>query len=96
MGGVEVEALVDTGSQTTIISMALLHRVAAKMRMSGRTCLSYRSRVLSSRKKGGGPILITAQVLLTVCLDAKVTTVPFLIQPDSEQDCPLGTNLLSD
>ena len=44
--------------------------------------------------KGGNPIQITAQVPLTLSVDEKVTSVPVFIQPDSEQDCLLGSNVL--
>ena len=44
--------------------------------------------------KGGNPINITAQVPLTLSVDGKVTSVPIFIQPDSEQDCLLGSNVL--
>ena len=35
---------------------------------------------------------MTAQVTLTLAVDGRSTTVPVLVQPDSEQECLLGSN----
>ena len=43
------------------------------------------------RGKGENPIHITTQVLLTLCVDGKVTSVPVFKQPDYEL---LGSNVL--
>lgn len=37
---------------------------------------------------------MTAQVLFTLAVDGKSTTVPVFVQPDSEQECLLGSNVL--
>ena len=37
---------------------------------------------------------MTAQVVFTIAVDGLSTTVPVFVQPDSEQDCLLGSNVL--
>ena len=89
--GVVTPALVDTGSQSTIISRAFLHRVFAHLKKSGITPprLEYPSATLKG--KGGDSIPLTAQVTLRMYVN---TTVQAFIQPDSEQECLLGSNVL--
>ena len=45
-------------------------------------------------KKGGKALYITAQVQFTLRLKSKSVTVPVFVQPDSEQDCLLGMNVI--
>ena len=92
--GVVAPALVDTGSQSTIILRAFLHKVFAHMKTSGKTPprLEYPSAKL--KEKGGDSIPVTAQVTLRVNEDEKSTSVPAFIKPDSEQECLLGSNVL--
>ena len=45
-------------------------------------------------KKGGKELRITAQVTLTFTLDGQSANVPVFVQPDSSQDCLLGTNAM--
>ena len=94
VGGLVVSALVDTGSQSTIMSRAFLHKVFAHMRGLGDTQPRLQEPCTKFKGKGGNPIQITAQVPLTLSVDGKVTSVPVFIQPDSEQDCLLGSNVL--
>ena len=44
--------------------------------------------------KGGDSIPVTDQVTLRIIVDDKSTTVPAFVQPDSEQECRLGSNVL--
>ena len=44
--------------------------------------------------QGGHPLNVTAQVLFTLAVDGRSTTVPVFVQPDSEQECLLGSNVL--
>ena len=83
---------IDTGSQSTIISRAFLHKVFAHMRKSGETPPRLEEPCTKFKGKSGNPILITAQVPLTLSVEGKVTSVPVFVQPDSEQECLLGSN----
>ena len=84
VGGLVVSALVETGSQSTIISCAFLHKVFAYMRSLGNTPPRLQEPCSTFKVKGGNPIQITAQVPLTLSMDGKVTSVPVFIQPDSQ------------
>ena len=92
--GVLVPALVDTGSQSTIISRPLLHRVFSHMSKLGKSVPAMDCPCTKFRGKGGHPIGMTAQVSLTVGVDSRSTEVPVFIQPDSEQECLLGSDVL--
>ena len=92
VGGLVVSALVDTGSQSTIISRAFLQKVFAHMRKSGETPPRLQEPCTKFRGKGGNPILVTAQVPLTLSVDGRVTSVP--VFTGSEQDCLFGSNAL--
>ena len=94
VGGLVVSALVDTGSQSTIISRAFLHKVFAHMRSLGETPPRLQEPCTRFKGKGGNPIQMTAQVPITISVDGKVTSVPVFIQPNSEQDCLLGSYVL--
>ena len=82
--GLGVSAIVDTGPQSTTISRALLHKVFVHIRNSGKAPPRLQEPCTKFRGKGGNPILITAQVPLTLCLDGKEASVPVFVQPDSE------------
>ena len=47
------------------------------------------------RGKGGHPIDVTAQVKFTFSVDGRSIVAPVFVQPDSKQDCLLGSNVLS-
>lgn len=46
------------------------------------------------RGKGGHPIDVTARVKFTVSADGRYVVTPVFVQPDSEQKCLLGSNVL--
>ena len=47
------------------------------------------------RGKGGHRIDVTAQVKVMFSVDGKSIVAPVFIQPDGEQECLLGSNVLS-
>ena len=95
--GVQVEAMVDMGSQSTVVSQAVLHEVGKRLHQEGREMPQLR--VLTVRLYGkdcGGEkreLDITAEVSLTIESDGKAVTAPVFVQPDSEQPCLLGMNI---
>lgn len=91
--GVPVVSMVDCGSPSTIISRSLLHRIVQQMKHDGKPLpeLSIPSVQLFG-KDGHHEIKITAQVDLQLHAGGKNVTVPVFIQPNSSQDCLLGTN----
>ena len=94
--GVKVEAMVDTGAQSTIISRALLHKIANSLKAQGRPVPELEApcaRLFGKECNSVKPELdITAQVMLTLETDNRCVTVPVFIQPNSEKLCLLGTN----
>ena len=75
--GVSVPALVDTGSQSTIISRSFLHKVFAHVKTSGKELPRLEQPCTNLfRGKGGHPIVVTAQVVLTISTDGKSISVP--------------------
>ena len=94
--GVKVEAMVDTGAQSTIITWAFLHEIDNSLKAQGRPVPELevpRARLFTKECNGIKPGLdITAQVMLTVETDNRCVTVPVFIQPNSEQLCLLGRN----
>ena len=92
--GLPVSALVDTGSQSTIISRSLLHKVFKHLKKNGKALPTLEHPCTKFKGKGGHAIGVTAQVLFTLAVDGKSTAVPVFVQPDSEQECLLGSNVL--
>ena len=92
--GLPVSALVDTGSQSTIISRSLLHKVFKHLKENGKALPTLEHPCTKFKGKGGHAIGVTAQVLFTLAVDGKSTAVPVFVQPDSEQECLLGSNVL--
>ena len=96
--GVPVRALVDTGAQSTIISRTTLHAIAQHLKQEGCPPPILEKpmvKLFGKASKGGNcELTITAQVSLTFTADGHSVTVPTFIQPDSEQDCLLGVNVL--
>ena len=94
--GVKVEAMVDTGAQSTIISRALLHEIANSLKAHGRPVPELEApctRLFGKECNSVKPELdITAQVMLTLETDNRCVTVSVFIQSNSEQLCLLGTN----
>ena len=98
VSGVPVEAMVDTGTQSTIISRSLLHEIGCHMKRTGQPlpCLERpTARLFGKDGEGGGcELVITAQVPVTVEADGESTWIPVFVQPDSKQQCLLGMNAL--
>ena len=98
IGGVAVEAFVDTGSQNTIISRSMLHSIVqhAKSCCSPLPVLEPPTVRLFGKdgRSGGQELVVTAQLQTTVEADGKPTVVPVFVQPESEQQCLLGMNVL--
>lgn len=96
--GVPVGALVDSGSQSTIISRSLLHQVARKLRAEGKQLPKLTKPTVKLYGKDGqsgkGELNITAQVTLSVAADGKTVNVPVFVQSDSQQSCLLGMNAI--
>ena len=92
--GVVVPALVDTGSQSTIISRSLLHKVFCHLKKAGRGLPKLDYLCIKFKEKGGHPITVTAQVPFILAVDDRSISVPVIVQPDSEQECLLGSNVL--
>ena len=91
--GVPVVSMVDCGSPSTIISRSLLHRIVQQMKSDGKPLpeLSLPSVQLFG-KDGRHEIKITAQVDLQLQAGGKTVTIPVFVQPNSSQDCLLGTS----
>ena len=94
--GVKVNALVDSGSQSTIISRRVLQDIGKHFHSQGRPPpqLEKPSARLYGKdgQRGNRPLNITAQVTLNLSADGTSVSVPVFVQPDSEQPCLLGTN----
>ena len=95
--GVPVEAMVDTGSQSTVISRAVLHKVGRHLRQQEKEMPQLRlpTARLYGKDNGGErrELNITAEVSLKIEADGKAVTAPVFVQPDSEQPCLLGMNI---
>ena len=98
IGGVMVDAMVDTGPQSTIISRSLLHKVGQHMKSQGQSLPVLErptARLFGKDGEGGGrELTITAQLQVKVEADGESVFVPVFVQPQSEQDCLLGMNVL--
>ena len=97
--GVSAKALVDTGSQSTIISRSLLHKVAVKLRANGKPIPTLVLPTVKLYGKDGEDgkreLDISAQVELTTVVDGISVRVPMLIQPKSEQKWKLTDSVLT-
>lgn len=94
--GVKVEAMVDIGSPTTIISRRLLHSISQSMSRQGRGPPPLSRPVIKLYVKDGKrELVISAQTKITIEADGKSVCVAVFVQPDSEQDfCLLGMHAL--
>ena len=96
--GVPVTAMVDTGAESTIISRQVLHSIVRHKRQQGLPdpVLSKPSVRLFGKdgQKGGHELTVTAQLTLSFSVDGKTASVPTFVQPESEQECLLGMNLI--
>ena len=90
--GAPVVSMVNCGSPSTIISRSL-HRIVQQMKSDGKPLpeLSLPSVQLFG-KDGCHEIKITAQVDLQLQAGGKTVTIPVFVQPNSSQDCLLGTS----
>ena len=94
--GVPVNAMFDSGSESTIISRHMLHQVfrhccqlgvsEPKLKVSSVKLYGKDSKV------PGKEFLITTETTLIICADGRSIQVPVFVQPFSKQDCLLGMN----
>ena len=95
--GVPVRAMVDTGSQSTIISRSFLHKIVRQKKTNKEPDLVYKLpgvRLFGKDGPQGSPeILVTAELDLSVQAGDKVVQAPVLVQPTSEQECLIGMNV---
>ena len=98
VGGVSVEAMLDTGAQSTIISRELLHKVVHHLQAKNQPVPDLRipSAKLYGKDgvEGGREIVVTAELDLKICVDGESVIVPVFVQPDSSQACLLGMNAI--
>ena len=96
--GVPVRAMVDTGAQSTIISRSTLLLIHRHLRQQGRALPELELPTVrlygKDGEKGSKQLVITAQVPLVFTLDDRSVSVPVFIQPDSEQACLMGMNVI--
>ena len=94
--GVPVQAMVDTGSQSTIISRDILHQVGRQLASQGKPLPQLKVSSVrlygKDRKKTQCELNISAEALLTMEADGIRIQTPVFIQPDSDQPCLLGMN----
>ena len=92
--GEPVEAMVDSGSQSTIVSRETLHRIGRRLARQGQPLplLETVSGIKLWGKDGKYQLNITAKVTLTMEAGGRAVKVPVFIQPDSQQPCLLGMN----
>ena len=95
--GLQVAAVVDTASNSTIISRPMLHRIKRHLQSLGKPIPQLELPCIPLYGKEGTkgkPLDITAQVMLTFSCDGRKVTVPTFIQPESEQHCLIGMNVI--
>ena len=95
--GLQVAAVVDTASNSTIISRSMLHEIKHHLQAQGKPMPRLELPCVPLYGKEGTkgkPLDITAQVSLTFACDGRRVTVPTFIQPESEQKCLIGMNVI--
>ncbi len=96
--GVPVEAMLDTGAQSTIISRELLHEIVRHLRTEDKPLpeLKTPSARLYGKDgvEGGREIVITAQIDVDIAVDGESVCVPVFVQPGSTQPLLLGMNAI--
>ena len=94
--GVPVVSMVDCGSQTTIVSRYLLHRVAQQHQCDGKPLPELKMSTVclygKDGPKGATQLKVAAQMDLLFKANGEIVTLPVFVQPDSTQECLLGTN----
>ena len=97
--GVEVDAMVDTGSQSTVISCSMLHKIRWHLKSQGKIFPKLSRPHLQLYGKGGkddtSQLNITAETIVAIEADGHQVNTPVFVQPASEQLCLLGTNEIS-
>jgi hypothetical protein len=98
IGGVPVEAMVDTGSQSTIISRSLLHKIGRYRKSKGESLPALEkptARLFGKDGEGGGrELTITAQIEVDIEADGECVHAPVFVQPQSGHECLLGMNVI--
>jgi hypothetical protein len=92
-----VEAIVDTGTQCTVISRHLLHQVGRNLQSKGEDLPAVQPPSLKLSGRSGSSsqeVLITAEVSLSFCLDGRSTTALSFVQPDSDITCLIGMKVI--
>ena len=96
--GVHIEAVVDPGSQSTIISRETLHAIGRSLHHAGTLCLSWARQHLSCLGRMVRKMVMSWLSLPNskrqICADEQNACAPVLVQPNSEQDCLLGINAI--
>ena len=93
----QVAAVVNTASNSTIISRPMLHSIKSHLESLGKPTPKLELPCIPLYGKEGTkgkPLDITAQVMLTFSCDGRKVTVPTFIQPESEQHCLIGMNVI--
>ena len=87
--GGEVDAMVDTGSQSIVISHSMLHKIGKYLRFQGKDFPTLNRPHLHLYGKGGkdgaSQLNITAETILTTEADGHQVNTPVFVQPGSEQ-----------
>ena len=84
--GVSVDAIVDTASQSTIISRGFFHLIGQSLRRQGKPLPELTlPHPYKFYGKGGEEIVVSAQTTLTVEADGCCVQVPVFVQPGSIQ-----------
>ena len=93
-----VEAMVDTGSQSTIISRSLQQEIGRSLQQAGKPLPELELPMARhfGRDGAGGSceLLITAQLNVTIEADGESACIPVFVQLESKQKCLLGMNAL--
>ena len=95
--GLQVAAMVDTASNSSIISRSMLHEIKRHLQAQGEPMPQLELPCVPLYGKEGTkgkPLDITAQVSLTFSCDGRRVNVPTFIQPESEQKCLIGKNVI--
>ena len=103
MEGAEVNALLDTGSPVTIVSMSFLLSALAKQRAPDQTPEEWRRWVearlqpptLTLKNYGGGQLFLLRQIKVSLKRGDHAVEATIMVQKDPPEDLLVGTDLLS-